>query len=139
VFTDQDEKNIQDLGAGAKMNKKGLIGKFGIGFNTIYHLTDLPSFVAGNQLYFLDPHAKFVPLAEPTKPGKSYRWHQLTKHIDSNMDHYITYLSGRRYNLASDKIREILTDHLATFSCSEWKFGVGQPMNGNFLCITIAF
>ena len=36
-------------------------GKFGLGFNAVYHFTDLPSFVSGEYLVCFDPHAKFLP------------------------------------------------------------------------------
>jgi sacsin len=34
------------------------IGRFGIGFNAVYHWTDLPSFVSTNFLVMLDPQAR---------------------------------------------------------------------------------
>ncbi len=34
----------------------GVTGRFGIGFNSVYHVTDIPSFISGTQLAFLDPH-----------------------------------------------------------------------------------
>ncbi len=33
-----------------------MTGRFGIGFNSVYHVTDIPSFISGSQLAFLDPH-----------------------------------------------------------------------------------
>jgi hypothetical protein len=35
--------------------------RFGLGFNAVYHLTDLPSFVSGQHLVLFDPHAKYLP------------------------------------------------------------------------------
>ena len=32
--------------------------RFGLGFNSVYHFTDLPSFVSGDHLIVFDPHAK---------------------------------------------------------------------------------
>jgi len=69
TFTPEDERNIQEVGAGVKRTKRGLVGKFGIGFNTIYHFTDLPTFTAGSSYYLFDPHAQYVPLATETMPG----------------------------------------------------------------------
>lgn len=44
-------------------------GKFGLGFNAVYHFTDLPSFVSGEYLVCFDPHAKFLPGATVQHPG----------------------------------------------------------------------
>ena len=32
------------------------IGRFGIGFNAVYHVTDVPCFVSGGSVVFLDPY-----------------------------------------------------------------------------------
>ena len=58
-FTDHDFQSLIKLGVGEKDDTK--IGKFGIGFNCAFHVTDLPSFVSGKYIAFLDPHAKFLP------------------------------------------------------------------------------
>ena len=50
------------LGVSGKDDTK--IGKFGIGFNCAFHLTDLPSLVSGKYIVFLDPHAKSLPIIE---------------------------------------------------------------------------
>lgn len=41
------------------------VGRFGIGFNTVYHITDLPSIVSGDTVAFLDPHEKYFVRGEP--------------------------------------------------------------------------
>eukprot|EP01046_Picozoa_sp_COSAG06_P050210 COSAG06_NODE_7899_length_2338_cov_1.818222_1_plen_277_part_00 len=38
-----------------------LQGKFGIGFNSVYHVTDMPSFITGDHLYLFDPHRTNLP------------------------------------------------------------------------------
>ena len=43
--------------------------RFGLGFNAVYHLTDLPSFVSGPHLVLFDPHAAYLPGATPAAPG----------------------------------------------------------------------
>ena len=42
-------------------------GRFGLGFNAVYHFTDLPSFVSGARLVVLAPHAAFLPGASASK------------------------------------------------------------------------
>lgn len=47
VFSEQDYASISSLGNSVKKDQKGKTGRFGVGFNAAYHLTDLPSFVSG--------------------------------------------------------------------------------------------
>ncbi|CAG8553738.1 7277_t:CDS:2, partial [Dentiscutata heterogama] len=60
-FTQHDFESLKKLGMGGKKNDKTKIGRFGIGFNCAYHLTDLPSFVSGEHIVFFDPLEKFLP------------------------------------------------------------------------------
>ncbi|CAG8483723.1 30652_t:CDS:10 [Gigaspora margarita] len=60
-FTPHDFDSLKKLGMGGKKNDKTKIGRFGIGFNCAYHLTDLPSFVSGEHIVFFDPLEKFLP------------------------------------------------------------------------------
>jgi len=54
TFTDADFQSIQRIGDSLKKdNSKGWkTGRFGVGFNSVYHVTDLPAFVSGSQLVF---------------------------------------------------------------------------------------
>uniref|UniRef100_A0A3Q2FV80 HEPN domain-containing protein n=1 Tax=Cyprinodon variegatus TaxID=28743 RepID=A0A3Q2FV80_CYPVA len=61
VFSDDDLKGIQQLGEGGKQNLQGKIGKYGIGFNSVYLLTDCPSILTGDAfLCISDPNQKFI-------------------------------------------------------------------------------
>ena len=72
-FTDEDLKGIQKLGIGSKRDDDESIGQFGIGFNVVYHITDCPSFITrGNILCVFDPHCRYVPGANPQRPGRQY-------------------------------------------------------------------
>jgi hypothetical protein len=51
-----------------------LIGRFGLGFNSVYHLTDTPSIVSGESLVIFDPHTSFVPGATLSQPGLRLRF-----------------------------------------------------------------
>ena len=41
-----------------------------MGFNSVYHLTDMPSFVSGRHVVFFDPHCAFLPNVNAANPGK---------------------------------------------------------------------
>ncbi|KAM9343119.1 sacsin isoform 2-T2 [Pholidichthys leucotaenia] len=61
VFSDDDIKGIQQLGEGGKHNTPGKIGKYGVGFNSVYHLTDCPSILTGDKLLCIsDPNQEFI-------------------------------------------------------------------------------
>lgn len=46
------------------------LGRFGIGFNSVYHLTELPAFVSAGKWCSFDPQARFLPNVNPSNPGK---------------------------------------------------------------------
>ena len=77
-FTEADIIGIQNLGEGSKGDDPNKTGQYGVGFNAVYHLTDVPSFVSngeeiGNVLCVFDPHHKYVPGATEWKPGRMFR------------------------------------------------------------------
>lgn len=72
-FTKTDFQSIQQIGESLKKdakNKGTKTGRFGVGFNSTYHLTDLPMFVSGTKVVIFDPQAKYVPGINPANPGK---------------------------------------------------------------------
>ena len=70
VFSERDFESIQQVGNSKKRGVWGKTGRFGIGFNSVYHLSDLPSFVSTSKVAFFDPHCKFLPSPSYTNPGK---------------------------------------------------------------------
>jgi hypothetical protein len=74
IFTDDDIRGIQQLGVPNKLASLSKIGRFAIGFNSVYHFTDLPSFVSLDKLILLDAHAKYVRGATSSHPGRLYRF-----------------------------------------------------------------
>ncbi|KDO29648.1 hypothetical protein SPRG_05600 [Saprolegnia parasitica CBS 223.65] len=69
AFQERDFMNLARIGQGSKLHRVSTTGRFGLGFNSVYHLTDLPSIVSGSSLVMFDPHATFVPNATATQPG----------------------------------------------------------------------
>ena len=72
MFKPDDFKSIQRIGDSLKkvQETSNKIGRFGIGFNSVYHLTELPSFVSDSFLVMLDPSAAYLPDVNPSDPGK---------------------------------------------------------------------
>ena len=81
-FTDQDLEGITKLGRGGKQDTPETIGRFGIGFNVAYHVTDCPMFVShkegGQPEHFcvFDPTLNFAPDSTVQVPGE--RWELAT-------------------------------------------------------------
>ncbi|KAJ8304232.1 hypothetical protein KUTeg_017815 [Tegillarca granosa] len=59
-FTKKDLWNIRKLNGATKEDDLSKIGKFGLGFCSVYNLTDLPCFVTGSNIVIFDPHAKYL-------------------------------------------------------------------------------
>lgn len=68
-FTESDFRSLARIGQGSKLEKLSATGRFGLGFNSVYHITDTPSFVSGEHLVIFDPHTCFIPGTTPAQPG----------------------------------------------------------------------
>ena len=77
-FSEEDIQNICKLGRGGKGETADTIGRFGIGFNVAYHLTDCPMFVSFDEngspkdFCVFDPLKMYCPKANWKRPGR--RW-----------------------------------------------------------------
>ena len=71
VFTDDDFKNISKLAGATKKEDLEKIGRFGLGFSSVYHFTDVPSFISRSYAVFFDPHTTHLQahISDPSKPG----------------------------------------------------------------------
>ena len=70
-FTSSDFKSIQQIGNSLKKSETGTkTGRFGVGVNSTYHLTDVPMFASGTKVVLFDPQAKYIPNINPANPGK---------------------------------------------------------------------
>lgn len=69
VFSPQDLYAISRIGQESKLEKAFAIGRFGLGFNSVYHFTDIPMFVSGENIVLFDPHACNLPGISPSHPG----------------------------------------------------------------------
>ena len=94
-FTQKDLDGIQNLGLGSKAEDPLKTGQYGVGFNAVYHLTDVPTFLSvgpqiGETLCVLDPNCRYTPTAEPGTPGA--RFDNLRELRSSYKDVFSCYL-----------------------------------------------
>jgi sacsin len=60
VFSPRDFQSIQHIGESNKTESGPKTGRFGLGFNTCYNVTDYPSFVTGEDVVCFDPHQNAI-------------------------------------------------------------------------------
>ena len=70
ALTDHDIKRIQALGDSHKCKDFSSVGRFGVGINTLYHISDTPILLANGALHVFDPLQQAV--ATGTKTGKRF-------------------------------------------------------------------
>ena len=71
LFTPDDLAAIQRVGDSLKhAEASGKTGRWGLGFNSVYHVSDTPSLVSGSIVAWFDPQAKTLPVAPGALPGK---------------------------------------------------------------------
>ncbi len=75
-FSDDDFINITKLAGATKQSNALKIGKFGVGFCSAYHMTDIPSFVSQEHLYIFDPTLSYLKkeINNPAQPGKKAKF-----------------------------------------------------------------
>ena len=78
TMTEDDLIGITKLGQGNKHDSLESIGRFGVGFNVAYHITDCPMYLSygpggvPENFCVLDPTCEYAPHATITSPGE--RW-----------------------------------------------------------------
>jgi sacsin len=108
-FTDDDLKGIKKLGIGSKGDTIETTGRYGIGFNSVYHLTDCPSFLSNDEtLVILDPRRRYV-LDED--PGKLFK------------------LTTKLRNDCSDTLDGYLADHFNLQGSTMFRFPLRREKN----------
>ena len=77
-FAEEDFENITKIAGETKMNKPLKIGKFGIGFCSVYHITDVPSFVSGENFIVFDPTLQCLKkeIKSEFNPGIKINFHK---------------------------------------------------------------
>ncbi|KAF5200676.1 Sacsin, partial [Thalictrum thalictroides] len=91
IFSPQDLYAISRIGQDSKLDKPFAIGRFGLGFNCVYHFTDIPSFVSGENIVIFDPHASNLPGISPSHPGLRIKFVK-RKILEQFPDQFSSYL-----------------------------------------------
>ncbi|KAF4319793.1 hypothetical protein BBO99_00006114 [Phytophthora kernoviae] len=73
-FSDADFISLARIGQAGKLQQASTTGRFGLGFNSVYHFTDLPSIVSANSIVMFDPHATHLPGISAANPGIKIRF-----------------------------------------------------------------
>ena len=108
TFTDTDFKNITKLGGATKECELDKIGKFGLGFNAVYNLTDVPSFISDESIVLFDPHMSHLGrgIKDRTKPGIRLDMHKnktLLKKLPDQFKPYQDVFGCKIGNMINDK------------------------------------
>jgi len=74
-FSEDDFVNITRLATSTKAKNPLKIGKFGVGFCSVYHITDVPSFVSQETLCIFDLTLSYLKkeIKNPGRPGKKHQ------------------------------------------------------------------
>jgi sacsin len=70
-FKETDFANIRRIGDSAKVGEETKTGRFGLGFNSCYNVTDYPCLLSRNRLILFDPH-KRLPRRNPERSAVGY-------------------------------------------------------------------
>ena len=100
VFQDDDFISLSSIGDSGKRFDPSTIGKFGQGFNSVYHFTDNPWIISRNWLLMLDPHMGW---SEQFRPG------------------------GPTWDIVENQQNQEIQSHLRTLSKSNFTLGEEYP------------
>ncbi|XP_028319755.1 sacsin isoform X3 [Gouania willdenowi] len=89
VFTGEDWNGIQEIARSRKRDDPLKVGRFGIGFNSVYHITDVPSIFSGDQIAMLDPHQTLFGVNES---GQCWNLKSDMKEITELNDQFAPYI-----------------------------------------------
>ena len=83
------KESIQSIGSSLKKKSEEIkTGRFGVGFNSVYHLTDLPQFISDQFIIFFDPEATHLPNVNPSNPGKIINYIKNSKFVEKYRDQF---------------------------------------------------
>ncbi|KAF8648409.1 hypothetical protein AX16_006307 [Volvariella volvacea WC 439] len=60
-FTEEDFKGILQIDRGGKLERGGVIGRYGLGALSLFHFTDVVTILSGEYVLFMDPIGEYLP------------------------------------------------------------------------------
>ena len=100
IFTQNDFDNICELAGASKKSDPTKIGRFGIGFCSIYHLTDVPSFISDNHFVVFDPHTSYLgSRVTAAEPGMKIDMKEIYNNLDVFEDQFAPYWGLLGFNM----------------------------------------
>uniref|UniRef100_A0A671V136 Sacsin/Nov domain-containing protein n=1 Tax=Sparus aurata TaxID=8175 RepID=A0A671V136_SPAAU len=83
VFSDTDFLNITRLGGSVKRCEADKVGKFGLGFNSVYHITDIPIIMSREFMIMFDPNINHISkhIRDSSNPGIKINWSKQQKRL----------------------------------------------------------
>ena len=92
-FSDLDFESIQRIGDSLKRaeSQGAKTGRFGQGYNAIYHLTEVPIFVSGQNIVMFDPQASYLPNVNPANPGKMIDFIKHRQVLEAYPDQFLPF------------------------------------------------
>ena len=104
TMTEDDLIGITKLGQGNKRDSLESIGRFGVGFNVAYHITDCPMFVSygpgGKPENFcvLDPTCEYAPKATERAPGQRWRFSDHKRYVEQFSKQLEPFLNTNKFH-----------------------------------------
>lgn len=82
-FSDSDFINITRLGESLKRGEVDKVGKFGLGFNSVYHITDIPIIMSREFMIMFDPNINHISkhIKDRSNPGIKINWSKQQKRL----------------------------------------------------------
>uniref|UniRef100_A0A4W3IMC2 Sacsin/Nov domain-containing protein n=1 Tax=Callorhinchus milii TaxID=7868 RepID=A0A4W3IMC2_CALMI len=82
-FADTDFVNITRLGGSVKRSEVDKVGKFGLGFNSVYHITDIPIILSREFMIMFDPNISHLEkhIRDKSNPGIKINWNKHQKRL----------------------------------------------------------
>jgi hypothetical protein len=77
TFSEEDLRRVRTIGEGSKLERAGATGRFGLGFNSAYNVTDYPSFATRDVITTFDPCMDAVA---HLKEGREWKLSELWEH-----------------------------------------------------------
>lgn len=90
-FTREDWRGIRLVCDSIKVEDPMKVGRFGLGFKSVFHMTDLPSLLSDSQIGFIDPHGVHFSDKRHRRTGKHWRLNEDRAEMDEIPDQFLPY------------------------------------------------